>query len=295
MDITIRNQKIETVDSFTYLGCNISNDQRSDKEIDTRLGKAAVAFNMLRYVIWSRKSISIAAKLRIFRACELPVLLYGSETWAITAFQERRIHSFYMKCLRTVICVNLGDRLPNDKILEITGQPPIENILQRNRLRWFGHANRMLNTNNEPAIVKKIMFSYFPDEKRPGNIGRRKRWEDRIQNDLGLCQIKNWRRQAHEKDHWRALINRNVQLKPVNSHIKAIIYDYKQRAEERRRKDMAIEKGVVWRKIIKVLVKNTRAQYRCPGCNKQFKPQGITNHVKACSLAKVWCKKNKIK
>jgi hypothetical protein len=26
-----------------------------------------------------------------------------------------------------------------------------------------------------------------------------------------------------------------------------------------------------------------------------YKPQGITNHVKACPNAKGWCKKNKVK
>jgi hypothetical protein len=64
-----------------------------------------------------------------------------------------------MKCLRITIDVHLGNRMSNNKILEITGQPPIERILRRNRLRWFGHANRMMNSDNEPSVVKKITFS----------------------------------------------------------------------------------------------------------------------------------------
>ncbi|CAF5049100.1 unnamed protein product, partial [Rotaria magnacalcarata] len=91
IDINIRNQKIETVDSFTYLGCTITRDQRQDTELEIRLAKAARAFNMLRYSIWHRKSVSIVSRLRIFRACVLPVLLYGSEVWSLTTTQERRI------------------------------------------------------------------------------------------------------------------------------------------------------------------------------------------------------------
>ena len=64
-----------------------------------------------------------------------------------------------MKCLRTIIGISLSDRMPNEKILDITGQPPIENILRHNRLRWFGHANRMMNSDNEPSFVKKVTFS----------------------------------------------------------------------------------------------------------------------------------------
>ena len=79
-DINIRNQKIELVDSFTYLECAITNDHNQDIELSTRLSKASKAFNMLRHVVRHRKSISITARLQIFRACILPILLYGSET-----------------------------------------------------------------------------------------------------------------------------------------------------------------------------------------------------------------------
>lgn len=67
-----------------------------EKEIETRLSKASTLFNMLRNIIWNRKSISFEAKFRIFRACVLPVLLYGSEIWALTVVQERRVNTFYM-------------------------------------------------------------------------------------------------------------------------------------------------------------------------------------------------------
>ncbi|CAF4809980.1 unnamed protein product, partial [Rotaria magnacalcarata] len=51
IEIIIRNQKIETVDSFPYLGCWVCRDQQPDKEIESRLTKSATAFNMLRNVI----------------------------------------------------------------------------------------------------------------------------------------------------------------------------------------------------------------------------------------------------
>ncbi|CAF4586432.1 unnamed protein product [Rotaria sp. Silwood2] len=88
VDILIRNHKIEITDSFCYLGCLLSRDQHLDKEIEVRLTKATAAFNMLKSVIWYRKTVSVNAKLRIFRACILPVLLYGSEVWTLTVAQE---------------------------------------------------------------------------------------------------------------------------------------------------------------------------------------------------------------
>jgi hypothetical protein len=217
IDIVIRNQKVDIVESFAYLGCFVSRDQSPEKEIETRVAKASTAFNMLRNAVWYRKTISIEAKLRIFRACVIPVLLYGSEVWSLTVTQERRLNTFYMACIRTIIGVNLGDRMSNENLLDLTGQPCLENIMRRNRLRWFGHVNRMQNVGDDgPRLVKKTMFSYVPDSRRPRNAGVRKRWEDKIMDDIGKCHISNWRRDTLNKDQWRALINKHVHVKPIH-------------------------------------------------------------------------------
>ncbi|CAF3398890.1 unnamed protein product [Rotaria socialis] len=284
-DITLRNENIELVEHFPYLGCIVSRDHSMEKEIETRLGKASSTFNMLRNTIWYRKSISFEAKFRIFRACVLPVLLYGSEIWSVTVTQERRINTFYMKCLRTIIGVNLGDRIANNTLLEITGQPHIENIMRRNRLRWFGHANRLNKEDNEPSIVRKIMFSYYPNVKRPRNGGIKRRWEDMIADDLNKCQIHNWRKDTLVREKWRELINKPVQTRPIHSNIKNIVQEYKNMAVKRRI-------GIQQIKVTEALQRNQDNTYTCPKCTRFFKPQGITNHVRACATD--WCKQNKI-
>ncbi|CAF5103849.1 unnamed protein product, partial [Rotaria sp. Silwood1] len=53
-----------------------------------------------------------------------------------------------MKCLRTLLSLNLEDRVPNEKFLQLCGQPKIEEIMCRNRLRLFGHANSMESAQN---------------------------------------------------------------------------------------------------------------------------------------------------
>lgn len=78
---------------------------------------------------------------------------------------------FYHRSLRTIVGVNLGNRMSNEQLLQITGQPCLEDILRRNRLRWFGHVNRMVDDNGNSSLVKKAMFSNYPDSKRPANGG----------------------------------------------------------------------------------------------------------------------------
>ena len=246
------------------------------------LEKATTAFNMLRHVIWYRATTSIEAKLRIFRSCVLPVLLYGSEICSLTVVLEHRLCAFYHRCLRTIIGTNLGDRMSNEQIFQITGQPSLENILRRNRLRWFDHVNRMKGENDEPSLIKKIMFSYYKDSKRPGNAGTFKKWKGRIQDDLEKMNIYNWRRETLDRDSWRKTINLCTQVKPPMPDILKIIQQVKQRAVQRRATTLSPPA-----KITELLCRRNNNTYTCPNCKKQFKPQGITNHTRSC--AKKWC------
>ena len=121
INVIIRNETIAMIDEFSYLGYCVTCHNSLDKEIEARLPKAPAAFNMLRHTIWYRKTISIEAKLRVFPACVLRALLYGSEVWSTTIAQGRRLNTFYFKYLRTIIGVNLGDYMTNDKLLQLTG------------------------------------------------------------------------------------------------------------------------------------------------------------------------------
>ena len=50
--ITIGEQDIEYVENFTYLGSNISNTGDVEKDVRTRIGKAAGVFQRLRSQKW---------------------------------------------------------------------------------------------------------------------------------------------------------------------------------------------------------------------------------------------------
>jgi hypothetical protein len=150
----------------------------------------------------------------------------------------------------------------------------------------------MENKDAEASLVKKMMFSYFANNKRPGNVGIRKRWEAQIMDDLVKFDIRNWRRDTRDRVKWREFINRHVACRPVQRNINETIYQYKVSADRRRSEEAAKTGGTGPRKTTEVLAKNTNGSYACPKCQKTFKPQGITGHVKSCAAN--WCKKNKI-
>jgi len=83
--LTVEGQRLEEVDSFSYLGSVTDKQGGTGVDLAARIGKARVAFNMPQN-IWRSKEFEIRTltKLRIFNANVKSVLLYGSETWRRT-------------------------------------------------------------------------------------------------------------------------------------------------------------------------------------------------------------------
>ena len=87
---TLANNILKHVDDYKYLGSHIIN---SEKDFITRKGMAWAACNKMDK-IW-KSNIDRTIKIRIFRAAIEPILLYGSETWTLSAKQHQRLDSCY--------------------------------------------------------------------------------------------------------------------------------------------------------------------------------------------------------
>ena len=62
---TVQGTDLEEVQYFKYLGSYISADSNIEKEVSTRIGLAAQAFNRLQNV-WKASTLSTSTKLRIY-------------------------------------------------------------------------------------------------------------------------------------------------------------------------------------------------------------------------------------
>ena len=55
--ITVKGQRLQVVDKFTYLGSTLSRVVHIDDEVNARTAKASAAFGRLRGSIWVRSGI----------------------------------------------------------------------------------------------------------------------------------------------------------------------------------------------------------------------------------------------
>ena len=78
--VKINDYTLEVVEYFTYLGSNISNNLSLDIEINRRIGKAACTMAMLTKKVREHKMLTENTKMRVYQACVLSTLLYGSES-----------------------------------------------------------------------------------------------------------------------------------------------------------------------------------------------------------------------
>lgn len=83
-DITIGDERVETVSHFIYLGSIVSKSAMIDEDIrliKARLRSASAAFYKLRSRVFDVKELKRTTKIAVYKAVVLPTLLYGCEAW----------------------------------------------------------------------------------------------------------------------------------------------------------------------------------------------------------------------
>ena len=101
--ITVKGQRLQVVDKFTYLEITLSRVVHIDDGINARIAKASVAFGRLRGSVWDRSGIRLHTKLKVYIAVVLPTLLYACETWTVYQRHAKRLNHFPTICLRKLL------------------------------------------------------------------------------------------------------------------------------------------------------------------------------------------------
>ncbi|KAF7245900.1 PAX-interacting protein 1 [Varanus komodoensis] len=64
--ITVKGQKLQAVDQFTYLGSTLSRTVTIDIEVNCRIAKTSSAFGRLQTKVWDRRGISLATEFKVY-------------------------------------------------------------------------------------------------------------------------------------------------------------------------------------------------------------------------------------
>ena len=104
--------------------------------------------------------------------------------------------------------------LTNKEIYAMVKKPTIAEIIQLNRLHWFGHVQRM----EEKRIPKKVLYMNLETTRLRGRP--RNRWQEKVRKDGRLAGGIKWRERVHNSEEWKKLLrttrNRRIQHMPMN-------------------------------------------------------------------------------
>uniref|UniRef100_A0A8C7WPE7 Reverse transcriptase domain-containing protein n=1 Tax=Oryzias sinensis TaxID=183150 RepID=A0A8C7WPE7_9TELE len=258
-NITVKGQRLQDVENFTYLGSTLSRNTNIDAEVNNRIAKASSAFGRLRKSVWERRGILQNTKIKVYRAVVLTTLLYGCETWTTYRRHEKLLQQFHLRCLRNILNIRWHDRITNTEVLERADLLSVITTMRKAQTRWAGHVCRM----SDSRIPKQLLYGELSHGSRKVG-GQRKRYKDCIKSHLKdfNIDVSTWETAASDRPTWRNLIH------------KGAIYSENKRsnaAKEKRQK----------RKALADQPTNTTPSHWCSTCGRGFLARiGLISHMR---------------
>ena len=138
-DIIVDETTLHPVKEFTYLGSIIVSDGHIEAKLQNKMSNASMSFGRLRERLWNNHNVSIRVKGKIYHAIIMSTLLYKAETWTRNRRHVKKLHTFMMRHLRSIMNIRWQDKVTNIKVLKRAGFPSMEDLFIRRNLRWTRH------------------------------------------------------------------------------------------------------------------------------------------------------------
>jgi len=202
----VNGNEVEIVEAFTYLGSRVHHTGSSEPEITRRISIARECMRSLDKNIW-HSQISLDTKLRLYNVYIIPVLLYGADTWTVTAALHRKLDAFDQWCLRRILRIPWNAFITNQEVRSRTQQPSLSELVRASRLKLFGHVVRADGKEDHARALNACIAPLPRDWRR--NVGRpRHTWLRTIEDDLRPLNLGLFsaRRRALDRTAWRRLV-----------------------------------------------------------------------------------------
>ena len=198
--ITVKDQRLQVVDKFTYLGSTLSRVVHTDDDVNARIVKASAAFGRLCECIWDRSGIRLDIKLKVYKSVVLTTLLYALKLgvweglrfvtvalpglfsylfWTVYQRHVKILNHLHISFLRKLLKIKCQDRIPDTEVPKRAGMQSVHTLLKLAQLRWTGHVTRM----PDERLPKKILYGKLQVGKR-SHGGQKKRYKDTLKASL---------------------------------------------------------------------------------------------------------------
>ena len=111
--------------------------------------------------IFKSRNITLPKNVRLVKAMDFPVVMYGCESWTVKKAERRRIDAFELRCWRRLLRVPWTARRSNQSILkEISVGYSLKELILKLKFQYFGHIMKRVDslekTIESPLNCKEI-------------------------------------------------------------------------------------------------------------------------------------------
>ncbi|RXN01217.1 hypothetical protein EOD39_7555 [Acipenser ruthenus] len=182
--------KIEQVD---YLGQELTAGHKNSRELARRQRAAWVGCASIAEVVTNTADATLRAHM--FNSTVLPAMLYGAETWSLTAADRQKLTVTERALKRRMVGVKKTDHVSNELLRKTSKVKDAVNQADQAKKRWAGHVARRSDGRWTRAVTEWLPL----DIKRPLG-GLTTRWRDSLRQDIG----RDWMGLARDQKVWQS-------------------------------------------------------------------------------------------
>ena len=175
--ISLAGTPIPICSDFRYLGSLVQGDGDVDRDVTHRINSGWMKWRQVTGTTCDPR-MPLKLKGKIYKSVIRPVVMYGSECWAVKKMDEKRLHVAEMRMLRWMCGVTRMDKVRNEYIRGSLKVAPVTEKMKGNRLAWYGHVMRRDDTH----VTKRVMGMNVDGWRGRGRP--KKRWMDCVTNDM---------------------------------------------------------------------------------------------------------------
>ena len=106
--------------------------------------------------IFKTRDFTLQTKVHLVKAMVFPVVMYGCDSWTVKKAEHRRIDAFELWCWGRLLRVHWTARRSNQSILkEINPGIPLEGMMRKLKLQYFGHLRQRANLLEKTLMLRK--------------------------------------------------------------------------------------------------------------------------------------------